>query len=417
MGLLDFLNTEEGRMGLGLLAAAGPRTDGIGFGGRIQEAMRGQDEWKKAQQEAAYRKAQMEEAQQAALERKLAREQAIRNQEAVRGAFTPMAGGAAMANGQGPTIGNAANIGQMPQFDPRQFLAQNPQADVSALKQVMELQDAMKPKARKLMSVAPGNVVFDESSGSPVFTAPTAPKEPTPTELARLIQEMESLPQGHPSRRIYQQQIQKMTSHAPGVSVTYGAPVAGVDANGNPVFFQPSKDGGTPSILSGVAPPPREKPAALQEKVAQNAVTLNKINLAEQAIAQYPDAFGLKNVAGDTIMQRLDPKGTEARAMIADIAGQKIHDRSGAAVTVGEAERLKPYIPNVTDSPETVAKKLKLFKAEYNAMQQAINSGASLSQITKSQQETQPTKSVVRTGTYNGKKVIQYSDGTTEYAN
>lgn len=36
-----------------------------------------------------------------------------------------------------------------------------------------------------------------------------------------------------------------------------GAPVAGVDAEGNPVFFQADKQGGTPAIVPGVRPPPK----------------------------------------------------------------------------------------------------------------------------------------------------------------
>jgi hypothetical protein len=84
---------------------------------------------------------------------------------------------------------------------------------------------------------------------------------------------------------------------------------------------------------------------------------------------------------GDPVMQRLDPTGVEARAAIADIAGQRIHDRSGAAVTVGEAERLKPYVPNVTDTPATVKKKLEGFKREYQQMQQELAGGKSISQV------------------------------------
>jgi hypothetical protein len=42
-GLLDFLNTPESRLGIGLLAAAGPRADGAGFGQRLNEAMGMQD--------------------------------------------------------------------------------------------------------------------------------------------------------------------------------------------------------------------------------------------------------------------------------------------------------------------------------------------------------------------------------------
>lgn len=65
-GLLEFLNTDEGRLGLGLLAASGPRADGMGTGGRIQEAFQGQDAYKARQQavqmhEAELRMKQMQE--------------------------------------------------------------------------------------------------------------------------------------------------------------------------------------------------------------------------------------------------------------------------------------------------------------------------------------------------------------------
>lgn len=38
-GLLDFLQSEDAQLGLGLLGAAGPRSDGAGFGQRLQEGM------------------------------------------------------------------------------------------------------------------------------------------------------------------------------------------------------------------------------------------------------------------------------------------------------------------------------------------------------------------------------------------
>ena len=60
-GLLDFLNTDEGRLGLGLLAAAGPRSDGMGAGGRIQEAFAGADARKRAKAEDEWKQMQMEE--------------------------------------------------------------------------------------------------------------------------------------------------------------------------------------------------------------------------------------------------------------------------------------------------------------------------------------------------------------------
>lgn len=121
-------------------------------------------------------------------------------------------------------------------------------------------------------------------------------------------------------------------------------------------------------------------PAALQS-LAQNEVTLAKIDKARQLLKETPGSVGLKNYLPDAVRQRTDPKGVPVRAIIADIAGQKIHDRSGAAVTVGEAERLRPYVPNMTDDPATVEEKLKLFDAEYRQIQQELAQGKSLATV------------------------------------
>lgn len=228
----------------------------------------------------------------------------------------------------------------------------------------------------KPMSVPAGGSVYQ--GGKIVATAPE--KTPAPDKPTSAVQEYEyAKGQGY-AGSFKDWTTEKARAGAASTSVSYGAPMAGVDAQGNPVFFQPDKKGGAPAIVPGVAPPKKDTPAALQEKLAQNAVTLGKIDKAMAMLDARPDSLGVKNYLGDPIMQRVDPGGVDVRAMIADIGGQKIHDRSGAAVTVGEAERLKPYIPAATDSPAAAKKKLALFRQEYAAMQQAIQSGASIAQ-------------------------------------
>jgi len=107
-------------------------------------------------------------------------------------------------------------------------------------------------------------------------------------------------------------------------------------------------------------PPPTQRMAYIENNSA-----LKKIDLALDAVKNNGDALGFKNMLGDTITQRLDPNGVATRALIADIGSLKIHDRSGAAVTASESPRLMPFIPQVTDTPETVTKKLTQFKTEY----------------------------------------------------
>lgn len=177
--------------------------------------------------------------------------------------------------------------------------------------------------------------------------------------------------------------LAKMTREPAGASETR-APVL-IQTPDGPKFAYPPRDpsGQVQMVATGEKPQPRDMPASMVEKFAQNRVTLAKIDKAMDVVDRYPDAFGLANKLGDTIRQRTDPKGIEGRALIADIAGQKIHDRSGAAVTVGEAERLKPYVPNVTDTPETVKQKLALFRQEYAAMQGELAQGRGIMEATR----------------------------------
>lgn len=119
-------------------------------------------------------------------------------------------------------------------------------------------------------------------------------------------------------------------------------------------------------------------PGSVIEKLAQNNVTLSKIEKALGEVERKPDSFGAFNYLPDAVRQRTDPQGVQGRSLVADIAGQRIHDRSGAAVTVGEAERLRPYIPNATDEPAAIKTKLVNLQNEYQQMQAELAQGKSI---------------------------------------
>lgn len=381
MGLLDFMGSDFEdpktmatlQLAAGLLGGKGSGMQRLsqgllGYGQTMGAAKKAAQEEAERKQIAEMRQMQLQQMQAQAEQARLEQARARQVEDAYRGALrTPEQ--LAMAQHGGPTKAAAAAAPDlMPQLDQAALMRGLVQADPLAAAKMLNQPPEYKVVGNSLVEVGRGGVK----------EAYRAPDKPVQTDLAKLIAEMQALPPGHPMRGVYENAIRKATTHQPGVSVSYGAPVAGVDKDGKPVFFQPDRAGGAPAIIPGVAPPPKETPAALREKLAQNQVTLGKIETAIDLVSKKPGALGAQNYLGDTIMQRLDPSGTDVRAMIADIAGQKIHDRSGAAVTVGEAARLKPYIPNTTDTPETVKKKLDLFRREYAAMQQAINSGASV---------------------------------------
>lgn len=124
----------------------------------------------------------------------------------------------------------------------------------------------------------------------------------------------------------------------------------------------------------------KDIPQSVLTGMMENNRSINKVNQALAAIggdeAAVPEgmiadknATGLKGYLPNFALNRIDPKGTDTRALIADIGSLKIHDRSGAAVTASESPRLMPFIPSVNDDAATVAKKLNNFKREYELMQ------------------------------------------------
>lgn len=83
MGLLDGMNSDEFRMGLGLLGAASARSDGAGFGQRLQEGMSSFDAYKQGQLKQKFMQAQMQEHEQKIAMEKIAYERAVAKQKAL----------------------------------------------------------------------------------------------------------------------------------------------------------------------------------------------------------------------------------------------------------------------------------------------------------------------------------------------
>lgn len=191
------------------------------------------------------------------------------------------------------------------------------------------------------------------------------------SDLARLITEMAGLPIGDPRRKIYQHAIDKATTHQPGVSVSYGAPVAGVDAKGNPVFFQPSKTGGAPSIIPNVRP----------NDQGQTPETAGKIAMAQQAISDIDAAesllFGQNGRLMNGVVWAMNvpgtaglPGNTDARnaySAIQNAVAAKLRLETGAAANQGEIVNIaRRFMPTPADTTESARNKLNRLRAFFD---------------------------------------------------
>jgi len=162
--------------------------------------------------------------------------------------------------------------------------------------------------------------------------------------------------------------LRKIREGRTPAAVNVGAPIAATDANGQPVFIQPSKTGGAPIVVPGFTPPSKELkpiPPHINTAISQNQVLLNKIDRATNLVNKNPDATGI--IYGSLpigAVNRMDTTGIETRAALSEIAASKIHDLSGAAVSVSEFARLKPFLPQLNDNAETLKTKLANMKRE-----------------------------------------------------
>ncbi|MBI2725395.1 MAG: hypothetical protein HYX42_04010 [Polaromonas sp.] len=145
---------------------------------------------------------------------------------------------------------------------------------------------------------------------------------------------------------------------------------------------------GTPVMGADGQPlgkPLKPIPATANSGIIQNTQSINNIDRAltllggknigdPKAGGMQGDAAatGLKGYLPNGLLNRVDPKGVDARAEISDIGSLKIHDRSGAAVTISEAPRLLPFIPLATDDDATVVKKLNRLKIALQSESQAL---------------------------------------------
>jgi hypothetical protein len=147
-----------------------------------------------------------------------------------------------------------------------------------------------------------------------------------------------------------------------------------------PSGYRYKADGALEPIPGGPADPAvssntknlKPVPTGAKAGYVGNSQALKNIDRAIKAATDNPEAFGVENYMPLQIRDRLPGKGSNggvsARAIVAQISSQKIHDLSGAAVTATEFPRLRPFIPLATDRADVVIQKLENMRLEYQSI-------------------------------------------------
>jgi hypothetical protein len=198
--------------------------------------------------------------------------------------------------------------------------------------------------------------------------------QPSGTSLNKLLTERAALAQQNPNDpnlKLYDNAIRKETTKSEGINISYGAPQAGVDAQGNPVFFQPSKTGGAPSIVQGVAPLREEKPAT--ESQAKAAAFGSQMKSASDEFSQIqkegfaPGATTAQaqvELAGTPLRVFADPLAQRAQQSQSQWSEAYLRYKTGAAATEGEVKRnINTFFPKIGETdPKVIEQKARMRK-------------------------------------------------------
>lgn len=258
-GLLDALNSDNGMLGLYLMAAGSAKPQRTSLGEGLLGGMQ------MVQQQQARRKAELiaeEERKQRGLLQSLQMQQIQQGMSAQQQAAQERAAAQAAAQAAASRRGGFLdsinpNSGPAMPFNPAAGLQAGLRAEELKL-----LSPTDKPAGN--VTLKPGEQVFSPD-GKPLFGLPAAPKEEsTPADwklyqLSGAAQRGIGFDQWDQARR---------RAGATNVGLTYGSPVAGIDAQGRQVFVQPSKDGSPAMVMPGIRPP---KSAAEERAEAEQA--------------------------------------------------------------------------------------------------------------------------------------------------
>ena len=390
-GLLDAFGDENARFSLGLLAAAAPRFDGANDGQRIMEALQGVDSWKQKQAQAKMQQMQMEQMQSQVAKQKQMEELAKRYATPAAPALPPIQGDAILPDylksGILPSAGQPAKPAGFDFEGYAQGMAAIDPMESLRLQQTLKKDDSP-------LTLKDGESLIDRKTLKPIFSLPKAQTKPSG------VQEYEyAVSQGYPGT--YQQfKLEQQRAGATNVSVPVNLGQKGLD--------------NTLKVRGDFRSEPIYK--------AHSEV--------QSAHSQISQSLKMNSPAGDLagatkLMKILDPGSVvrESELGMAMAASGLMDRATNYADMVIKGTKLTPTqrkdFQALADALMNESTKQYAGKRnEYKGI--AERNGLSVEDILGTEPAVKPSastgKKVVKTGVYQGRKVVQYDDGTTGYA-
>jgi len=223
------------------------------------------------------------------------------------------------------------------------------------------------------------------------------------------------------------------------MQLNLGSPVAGLDAQGNPVFFQPSKTGGVPSIVPNIRPIQEPKPPTEEQSKARTffkrmegstkvfnqpavdakgnpILDANGNPLTIEQVAGKPE-IGAEIAGAIPLIGGVAQRGAEStnrqlyRQAQENWVTANLRKESGAVIGEQEFDReIKKYFPQIGEGPEVIAQKAESRRIAEEGMKS--NANFPTQKTTEPEQTAQPTqKAQPKQTSAKGLKVGQVVNG------
>lgn len=229
----------------------------------------------------------------------------------------------------------------------------------------------------------------------------------TPGPTSDMLEYAQAKAQGFPGTLLdYQTQIKK--AGAASTTLNLGAPVEGVDAQGNPVFGRFRPGDVEPEIVAGIKPAPKKGDAPSQDE-RQSALLLQRLRRAQNDISgvsaaspgsERPEILGstVGAIAGDTARNFANSENRQRiEAAQDDALDAALTLATGAAYTKEQlAMQRRSHFPQIGDSPKTAAEKNKRFADLVKDAE--LRAGRATPVNTASQPKTAPAVGTVKNG-------------------
>ena len=376
----------------------------------LQRAAQMQDR----EQTNALRQMQMQQMQQAAQQSLMERQAAAQREQSMMGYLQSMSGQA------GP---------------PQPFNPAEAAQRLGSVDAAKKLQEMMQPKGAEGFTLPPG-AQRHGPDGKLIASAPFAPKPPNLPAFADLQSYRDSLPAGDPRRREVQSLIDNQTRPPKYASAPAGpsaAPMVQEGGESQAAFTkmfgkaEPGRrwkaDGSQEPIPGGSADRKTNEQTAGKETVDSVVASLRSsydaldtgggITSTKKGTLDNLQAATSRSALGQTVGGALGTKNQKERDSIAQarpLLLQAIMKATGmSAKQMDSNAELKLYLATATDPTLS----LEANKEALDRIEQLYGSGA----LGKADAPPKPAgKTVKRTGTSNGRKVVEYTDGSIEYA-